>query len=399
MPLRPPAGFVSANYDPLKNPNAPTIGTATGGDAQASVAFTAPANVGGSTITAYYAVSNPSQITVSGSSSPITVTGLSNGTSYTFSVWALNSYGPSPFSSASNSVTPESASTRGLFGGGSTSGGNTNYIDYINISVAANATDFGDLTVARQGVSSCSSTTRAIFGGGYSTTYTNIIDYVTVATISNATDFGDLIESKYVTASCSSSTRGVFAGGATNVNTIQYVTIASVGNATDFGDLTVSRSGLAGCSSTTRGVFGGGYGNLYSNVIDYITIASGGDATDFGDLLGNMYLTSSCSSSTRGLFGGGESTNDPTTVINVIQYITIASAGNATDFGDLSALNRGLAACSSTTRGVFGGGYEATYSNRIEYVTISSVGNATDFGDLNVPSYLLGASSNCHGGL
>ena len=106
MPLRSPAGFISAFFDPLKNPDAPTIGTATAGNATASVTFTAPANVGGSAITQYYAVSNPSQITTSGASSPITATGLANGTAYTFNVWALNSYGPGAFSAASNSVTP-----------------------------------------------------------------------------------------------------------------------------------------------------------------------------------------------------------------------------------------------------------------------------------------------------
>jgi hypothetical protein len=106
MPLRPPAGFVSSFYDPLKNPNAPTVGTASAGDTQASVTFTAPSNVGGSAITNYYAVSNPGQITASSVTSPVTVTGLTNGTNYTFTVWALNSFGPSAYSAASGSVTP-----------------------------------------------------------------------------------------------------------------------------------------------------------------------------------------------------------------------------------------------------------------------------------------------------
>ena len=109
MSLRPPAGFIRPGYDPLKNPNAPTIGTATGGDASASVSFTPPANVGGSAITAYYAVSNPDQITGTGASSPVSVTGLTNGTAYTFTVWAENTYGPSPYSAASGSVTPTNA--------------------------------------------------------------------------------------------------------------------------------------------------------------------------------------------------------------------------------------------------------------------------------------------------
>lgn len=106
MPLRPPAGFISAFYDPLNNPNAPTIGTATAGDASASVTFTAPANVGGSAISAYGALSTPGALTGSAASSPVTVSGLSNGTAYTFAVWAINTYGPSAFSAASGSVTP-----------------------------------------------------------------------------------------------------------------------------------------------------------------------------------------------------------------------------------------------------------------------------------------------------
>jgi len=106
MSMRYPAGFIRPGYDPLKNPDAPTIGTATGGDASASVAFTAPSDTGGSAVSAYYAVSNPGGITASGATSPVSVTGLTNGTPYTFTVWALNTYGPGPYSAASGSVTP-----------------------------------------------------------------------------------------------------------------------------------------------------------------------------------------------------------------------------------------------------------------------------------------------------
>ena len=106
MSKRYPSGFLSAFYDPLKNPNAPTIGTATGGDASASVPFTAPSNVGGSAVSEYYAISDPGRVTASAASSPISVTGLTNDTAYTFQVWALNTYGPSAFSAASGSVTP-----------------------------------------------------------------------------------------------------------------------------------------------------------------------------------------------------------------------------------------------------------------------------------------------------
>ena len=83
-------------------PDAPTNVSATGGDAQATVSFTAPTNV---PVTSYTVTSSPGNITASGASSPITVTGLTNGTAYTFTVTALGSNGSSAASSASNSVT------------------------------------------------------------------------------------------------------------------------------------------------------------------------------------------------------------------------------------------------------------------------------------------------------
>jgi len=87
-------------------PGAPTIGTATPGNTQASVAFTAPASTGGPAITSYTATSSPGGFTATGSASPLTVTGLTNGTAYTFTVTATNSIGTSAASAASNSVTP-----------------------------------------------------------------------------------------------------------------------------------------------------------------------------------------------------------------------------------------------------------------------------------------------------
>lgn len=92
-------------------PDAPTIGTATAGNAQASVTFTAPASNGGSLITGYTVTSSPGGFTGTGVSSPITVTGLTNGTAYTFTVRATNTQGSGPASSASNSITPLAGKT------------------------------------------------------------------------------------------------------------------------------------------------------------------------------------------------------------------------------------------------------------------------------------------------
>ncbi len=88
-------------------PGAPTIGTATAGDAEASVSFTAPDFTGGSAITSYTVTSSPDGLTGVGVASPITVPGLANGQTFTFSVTATNSIGTGPASDGSNEVTPE----------------------------------------------------------------------------------------------------------------------------------------------------------------------------------------------------------------------------------------------------------------------------------------------------
>lgn len=96
-----------------KKPTTPTIGTATddGTGTGVSVAFTPSTYIGKSTIT-YTALSSPGSLTGTGSGSPITVSGLTTGTAYTFTVKGDTNYGvASDYSAASNSVTPASPSS------------------------------------------------------------------------------------------------------------------------------------------------------------------------------------------------------------------------------------------------------------------------------------------------
>lgn len=108
-------------------PPAPTIGAASNiaGTTNANVAFTAPTSDGGNAITSYVAVSTPGNVSNTGTTSPILVTGLSGNTSYTFTVAATNAVGTGPASAASNSiVTPNIVSAQMLIiGGGGGSGG------------------------------------------------------------------------------------------------------------------------------------------------------------------------------------------------------------------------------------------------------------------------------------
>ena len=114
------------------------------------------------------------------------------------------------------------------------------------------------------------------------------------------------------------------------------------------------------------------------NIIEYFTIATTGNATDFGDLQSVRGSgPGALSDGTKGVIGGGQ---DGDGVDETIDVINIASTGNATNFGDLTQARHSVANCSSTTRGVWAGG--VTTTNIMDYVTIASLGNAADFGDL-----------------
>ena len=183
---------------------------------------------------------------------------------------------------------------------------------------------------------------------------------------------------------------------------MDQITIASAGNSTDFGNLTVARVYPRGCASPTRGLVGNGYSGSFSGVIDYVTIASAGNATDFGDITQDSgvigYLGAACSSATRAIWAGS-TTN---TFVNTIVYVTIASTGNASDFGDLIETKSGIAGCSNTTNAYFFGGQGASGAvQNIDKITIASTGNATDTGvDVKTTSSSYGmAASGSHGGI
>jgi len=146
-------------------------------------------------------------------------------------------------------------------------------------------------------------------------------------------------------------------------------------------------------ASSARGLFLGGSSPTMRNTIDYITIPTAGNAKDFGDLTAAHQYVTSVSSNTRGVNGGG----DPTT--NIIDYVTISTLGNAKDFGDLFTGRYGTGGCSSGIRGVWAGGFPGSGNvNTIDFVTIASTGNANDFGDLTAgKGYLAGCGSPSRG--
>ena len=198
--------------------------------------------------------------------------------------------------------------------------------------------------------------------------------------------------------------RGLWAGGTTGVssNIIQYAELSSQGNTIDFGDLSAVNDSAMATASATRAVFGGGRNHpSYYNKIDTVEIATTGNATDFGDVTtarGNM-SGGMCASTTRGLLSGGYVNPSPYPRVNLIDFITIATTGNSTDFGDLTVTGNGVGANSNTLRGVFAGRVNPSKQQVIDYVDIATTGDARDFGDLLNVFGNLGGTSDSNGGL
>ena len=292
------------------------------------------------------------------------------------------------------------------FGGDSPT--KANYIDYVNIQSQGTAQDFGDLLTTLTQAHAGSSSIRSIIFAGYNAPATVAdIQYITHATQGNSIDAGINVGGDFGSYCnvVSSETRSVYGGGTpAKTATMEYVTNASLGSVTDFADFTEGGMYSAGTmNSTTRGIFAGGYYPsplTISTKIQYITIATAANSISFGDLTQAMGGPHGiCSSSTRGIMWDGA---------NTIDYVTIATTGSAKDFGEatVDGFNSGVS-FSSHTRACAGGGYNQNSpgsggnanQNWIEYVTIATTGNAQDFGDLRSVGSSMGGSSDCHGGL
>ena len=241
-----------------------------------------------------------------------------------------------------------------------------------------------------------------LIGGQTNSGYSNVIQYFDITTPGNGTDFGDLTSASQHGGSASNQSRIVHRKGITsgsgwpgNQNTdIDYFASATTGNATDFGNSTVYVARLAAVGNGTRGIFGAGYGATSTsgtwsqagpNVVEYVTIANTGNATDFGDLSAGGNGLGATNDETRGCFLGGYTGSG----LNRIDYITMATAGNSTDFGDtIGAMcyYTNVGVISNNIIGCFSGGYHETTTytktNIIQKITIQTTGNATDFGDM-----------------
>ena len=284
-------------------------------------------------------------------------------------------------------------------------------IDMHEIATTGDAVDFGDLMNPNTGAKGggFGSASRAILAGGFHPSPVSAvltqIQYVVMSSGGGANDFGDLRIAKNGITPASNDTRGILQGGATPDYTSEMssINIQSLGNDSNFGSHLEGaiRNGAA-AQNGTRGLWGGGQGPSanYFTIVSYV-FATSGSGTKFGELSDDPNANAAVSSGIRGVWAGGAAPS----VTNTIEYVTIATEGNATDFGDLTTARRNLAGCTNRIRGTFAGGHtqgsgSGNNLNTIDFITIASTGDATDFGDLTVVRRCSNAGgSDAHGGL
>ncbi len=312
---------------------------------------------------------------------------------------------------------------RGIFASGYTPNAVKN-IDTINIASTGNATAWGEIISNGMALAGgASNNIRGVYASGYEGAphygRINTIQALNIPTDGDIFDFGDLTYTAQQMSGAGNQTRGVYANGyamplapSTDALDMTYdmIEFMSSGGQIDFGDI-IANASCRDCATVEnhiRGYFAGGEGtgqapNTQNKNITIKGFANNSESLNFGELSQQSKRGAGVGSHTRGVFILG-SLASPETFTNVIEFITLTTTGETTDFGDATA-NTGHSnnnSASNTIRGVYhhprtsDGG---TNLNTLEFITIATTGNATDFGDLNYAANAGCGLSDSHGGL
>ena len=298
---------------------------------------------------------------------------------------------------------------RAIIAGGYTyvpSGSTLGTIESLQISTFGNSISFGDIASgATNALSAMSSSTRMLMVKGDGIT----IEYLTIASEGNPIDFGDTHTQMYRTGGeGASSTRGVILGGrgapGNGIVNIQYVEMGTLGNMLDFGDLNTNGRGQSSGGASPIRAFATSF-TSYGSKVEMVTIASTGNATNFGNLTFNGGYNGGCSNNRTLIVGGGFSGADPNTIRADICKFDMTSGGQAVAFGEFQRQRGYAGSTSNSIRGVYCGGFIGnpgsgnTNTTEIETVEFASDGGTTFFGDLGQTGYDQACSSDSHGGL
>ena len=313
---------------------------------------------------------------------------------------------------------------RGIFASGYTPNSVKN-IDAINIASTGNATGWGEVISDGMALAGgASNNIRGVYTAGYTGSPTaariNTIQALNIPTDGDIFDFGDLTYTAQQMSGAGNQTRGVYANGyayplapSTDSLDMTYdmIEFMSNGGHTEFGDIIANAAcrDLATVETHIRGYFacGEGTGQTPSTHNKNITIkgfANNSESINFGELSQQSKRGAGVGSHTRGVFILGGIADSPEAFSNIIEFITLSTSGEVTDFGDATSntghINNNSA--SNTIRGVYHNARTSdggTNLNTLEFITIATTGNATDFGDLNYAANAGCGFSDSHGGL
>ena len=234
-------------------------------------------------------------------------------------------------------------------------------IQALNIPTNGDIFDFGDLQWTSQQMSGAGNNTRGIYTNGYA--YPNMSpvnpnnslnqSYTMIEFMSSAnrTDFGEIIMNAGCrdVSTCETPIRGYFAGGEgtgfdspTHNKKITIKGFANDSESLNFGELSTMSQRGAAVGSGTRGVFVIGSAHpAITNTLEYITLTTLGNSLDFGDATSNKTTinNNAASNTIRGVYHIGRRTS-PGDALTILDYITIATTGNAIEFGDLTTPTR-----------------------------------------------------------
>lgn len=261
--------------------------------------------------------------------------------------------------------------------------GSSNVIDKWSFASAANASDVGDLTEARSRTSGASSPTHGYTAGGFNSpptpNFSEVIDRFSFSSDGNASDVGNLALARGDVAGQSSTSYGYvsggFASGVPITNQVDRYPFAASANASDVADLSTARNYAMGQQSSTHAYTSGGQTPPTTNVIDKFPFASHGTATDVGDLTQHRSRGAGMSSGTHGYTANGYKTPGSPSYLNTLDKFPFASDANAASAGNMAWNKYGVAGNQSTTHGHVFGGEKSPYppiTNHIHAVAFSS---------------------------
>jgi hypothetical protein len=394
-------------------PTTPTIGTATADNESASVPFTTSSYVGKGTIT-YTATSNPGGFTGTSASSPITVSGLSNGTSYTFTVVGSTNYGiSSEVSGTSNSVTP-AIPQAGYVAGGAVSGGSgrTSIITKLSFTSETSSNLSSRLTreINYPATAANSGTAGYITGGTNSDNNYSRMEKLTFSTETNS-ELGSFQGIRYYhTGFANSGTAGYFSGGFDGSNAIYLSSIkkltfsgeslSTIGANLSHNNATYS-AGMA--NSGTAGYISGGtkgYYTLNMSKIDKLTFSNDSISTLSYTYSPNRNgQTSFANSGTAGYYAGGQFvSNDNIVGAQDIYKVSFSNDSVSNLAATLSVLNDSAGGfAKSGTAGYISGGYSRSsnsYISTIQKLTFSNDSVSTLAASTNPRSWSQGFANS-----